>query len=207
MELSLQLGQTKFRNHQVRNDGRGAAWNLASTHRTVWEPLRLHIQRANYLCSPQDKIVRHCLAHISGSTFAPFHLVRSFFLFLRFPAHSLTHSLSLSFASPTHLSVCRSSDLSLCRLSAPALHHPPWYSGLINCVYTAVNSYRCLAPANWSSSRVLLLHTPATTTTTHATGIPRFNSRGMISSSQPSLSCVPFSPAAVFLSLARSFSL
>ena len=36
----------------------------------------------------------------------------------------------------------------------PLLHRR--YSGLINCVYTAANSYRCLAPANWS--RALLLH-------------------------------------------------
>lgn len=72
-----------------------------------------------------------------------------------------------------------------------------------------------LLPPIGARAEVLLLHTPATattktrrmttTTTTHATGIPRFNSRGMISSSQPSPSCVPLAPAAVFLSLPRSF--
>lgn len=66
-----------------------------------------------------------------------------------------------------------------------------------------------LLPPIGARAEVLLLHTPATTTettttkTTHATGIPRFNSRGMISSSQPSPSCVPLAPAAVFLSLPR----
>lgn len=56
-------------------------------------------------------------------------------------------------------------------ISPASLLLRPRYSGLINCVYTAVNSYRCLAPANWSPSRVLQLHTTTTTlttTTTHA---------------------------------------
>ena len=39
------------------------------------------------------------------------------------------------------------------------LHHftPRRYSNLINYVYTATNSYRCLAPANWSRAWILLL--------------------------------------------------
>ena len=123
----------------------------------------------------------------------------------------LPRSLSLTPPFSFPLIFHRHTSLSDVPAISPASQHPrlrrsPWYSGLINCVYTAVNSYRCLAPANWSSSRVLLLHTPATTTT-HATGIPRFNSRGMISSSQPSPSCVPLAPAAAspLARTARSF--
>jgi len=63
-------------------------------------------------------------------------------------------SLSLSLFLPSVLSfrgVSRG-DLPLSHvLPASPLAAPPWYSSLINCVYTAVNSYRCLAPANWSS--------------------------------------------------------
>lgn len=104
------------------------------------------------------------------------------------PFSSLSHQ-SLVSLSLSSLSLWPDSSRSL------PLAAPPWYSSLINCVYTAVNSYRCLAPANWSSGPSPLVPPHARNADTRR-GYPPFNSRGMISSSQPSL-----------CRLARSFSL
>lgn len=97
------------------------------------------------------------LALLSSRRFSPDQL----FLLLRFS------SLSPLFL-PACLVLVNHPSLSEQIPPASPLAAPPWYSSLINCVYTAVNSYRCLAPANWSlgpessraSTRPQRRHTP-----------------------------------------------
>lgn len=140
--------QTKFRNHEAREEG--------STRRGLESREYEPVMRTTETAYPESKLPLQPTGQNRSSSslsrrrehvclVSP--LLRSLALSLALP-----FSLSLLPRSPgTHLSVCHSTDLS--RLPTPALCRPPWYSGLINCVYTAVNSYRCLAPANWSSSR------------------------------------------------------
>lgn len=213
--------------------------NIIACHFQLrWEPLWLHIQRANYVCSPQDRVAHpsvplSCREHLLRPTFTFMYLSLS--LSLPLPTYPLSVSLSFSLfnlarslcfplallfirpaLSPSLFPSSRSSTVSFQlrspRSTSPAA--PPWYSSLINCVYTAVNSYRCLAPANWSSSPSPLVPPHARNADTRR-GYPPFNSRGMISSSQPSLChlaralsfSLPLSSSLFSFSFSSSFAL
>lgn len=110
---------------------------------------------------------------LSLSSHWAFHTITSFSILLR-PSLSSLFLTTVFSLSGLGFSTTAPPPLLLHPLFPPPLMAPSWYSGLINCVYTAVNSYRCLAPANWSSGPQAPLMLPhARNADTHTGGILR----------------------------------